>query len=630
MTWFNNYTDGEISPTHVSQWLDYCVGSGTTNTTGSVDTGGANILNCPKPMQYVSLNMGEPNLSGHDGDSPWTTSYTNASGQTCPAAFSSYPGTNNFWAQDSGSTTDAPNWTSTSNATNWFVYEGSIGVNADRITAANSSSFSGYDLPLNLNSTSLQTAVKAAFDGCQDSYGDVLNGYYGWFEDNAFVGLQAANAQTWGQGNYNTYVNWGSINEPAPTPTPGRYASTNCNNGTNAYGFLNGSKCTQTAQIDANPATGGNTTYGQDTGTGTSAISTITKGWQTLLPGITHRDGTPFHFVYNDLVNGYAACQMSNAISNVDGGTIEHGTTKSSGSGTLQPDIYNWDTIDAAAASYACGGAKMFMLDDIDTDTLSSPATTGNSAFGTASNQQQFRAHFYLLWMLSNDTYPQEFVSWINTSCEGTIGTLNVNVCSTIFAADFAAPSGRITLYPAKPLSSDGYYCGENYTSYNWTGKACSTGGARDPNIQAYCPSASPSCVFYAEFNHFWVWNTTACPTYDRTQWGASCLTDIGPAAVLINYSGSTVTLSSANLSSWLGSTLYNGLSHVLALCTPNSSYWGTSGSPLYANEGNTTQVCSSGSGDMYLGSTMSTSENLSSVLGTTLGDLEGVVLTTH
>jgi hypothetical protein len=182
-----------------------------------------------------------------------------------------------------------------------------------------------------------------------------------------------------------------------------------------------------------------------------------------------------------------------------------------------------------------------------------------------------------------------------------------------------------VQAFPADALSATNGPCAENEQRYNGTGSPCAKGGVRDPVWQANCPGVAPNCVFFAEFNHYWASNT-----YDRSQWNATA-TDHGHMAVLFNASGHTVTLSAANLQAWLGTSFYNTLNKIMFTCTPNASAFGTSGIALYQHVGPTdgTAVCSGGTGDVLTpGATMDFSTPLSSILGTTLPDLDGVVIT--
>lgn len=599
MTWFNQLfgSNDHISVAHQSSWLDYCNGGGTSTAQTGGDSGGAVITGCPHAYDYTSINIGEPNTSGNDNDLPWTGNFTNATGQTCPSAASS----GNYWKATG---TDSANWTSTLNSTNWFMYSSSIGSASTRIVSMPGGS--NYRLFTNLNSTNMATAVSDMFDKC--AYRGVdLNKYEGWWNDNAYIGLTAAGWVPWGPIGYNGAINWGSN---GGTLSGGGYASTNCN-GSNGLQF-NGSTCSQASQI-AGTYTSGNATYPADSG-GQGAIVT---GWQTLVPLLKHQDGTNFKFMYNDLINGYAACQMSNQIANVTGGTLEFATTKGAGDGRYQGPNELLNIIDVAATDNSCGGAKFLMLDDFDHTTI-----TGNVAndatIGTQDYERQKMIHFAMLWLMWNDTHPQMMTSW-------TLGCGSCTSFTDVWAANFVAPSGRITAYPAEALGAGGAFCGENFSSDAGTNVLCSQGGARDAAIQATC-STSPNCVFRAEFNHFWVWNTTACPSYNRANW-ATCTHDIGPAAILVNLSGSTQTLSAANLAAWLPNTDAS-LTRIITLCTPNASYFGTSGNELYANQNSTVQVCAANTAsDLFNGSALG-STDLAGEIGTTLANDETLILT--
>ena len=597
MTWFNQLfgSNDHISATHQSQWLDYCNGGGTSTSQVGGDSGGASITGCPHAYDYTSFNIGEPSTSGSDNDLPWTGNFTNATGQTCPSAATS----GNYWAS---SGTDSPNWTSTSNSTNWFMYASTIGSASDRVVSYSST----YRLFTNLNSTNMSSAVSDMLQKC--AYRGIdLNTYEGWWNDNAYIGLTAANWLPWGPFAYNTAINWGSN---GGTLSGGGYASTNCNGSSGA--MFNGSICKQSSQISGSSSSG-NATYGADSG----GVGAVTTAWQSFVPALKHRDGTSFKFMYNDLINGMAACQMNNQVANVTGGTLEFATTKGAADGRYQGPNEMLNIIDIAATDYACGGAKFLMLDDFDHTTISGKVTN-DATIGTQDFESQKRIHWGMEWLLWSDTHPQMMVSW-------TLGCGSCTSFTDVWAANFVAPSGRITAYPAEAFGAGSTYCGENFSNDAGTNSLCSTGGARDAAMQATCPGGSPNCVFRTEFNHWWVWNATSCPTYNRANW-STCAHDIGPAAVLVNLSGQTVTLSTTNLQAWLPNT-YSSLLRVLTLCTPNSSYFGTSGSDIYANQNTTTSVCSSGASDLFNGSSLG-STDLASEIGTTLSNDEVVVLT--
>lgn len=631
-TYWGNPGDAmaNISPGNVTKWADYCQGNPkiTAALTGG-DSGGAYIFSCPHPYEYTSVNMFQPATSGNVATFPFNGNFT---GTNCPAPYKAA----NF-ALTTG--TDAPDWTSSDNTKNWFVYEGTIGSDADRVGAYYSNA--RYAIFTNLFSTELAQSLQDAFNNCS-YYSQPLSQYEGWWNDNGYMGLTSASwVIWWGEGTYNQKINWGSVNG-----TP--YVSFTCGGGPengNTSFWNGGTYCGTSSQINSTPLTAGNSTYGPDVGTGTNMISTPIQGWQTLMSRVKKPNGQLYDWQFNDLVNGYAACDVLNAEPNVTGGIKEGATNRGWGDGRLQADLTVAGVIDDASNVYACGGHGAFFVHDYinegdakyyNSGVLTTVANGG--VVGTPQQQMDVRAHIYIIWLLWNDKYPQMMGSFTHAcSQSGSCGT-SYPSWTDVWSFDFAVPSGRITPYPANALSSNGQYCNTEPDYHNMgTNQPCAQGGAHDTHI---CVTGTvPNCVFIASYSHFYVWNYTVCGTPDQTKWNGNsgCVEDIGPFTVLYNLTGATQTLSSANLSSWIGSTQYNSLHYMLwPGCIPTSAAYGTSaGSTVYPGDGggqpatsapSTSIVCTK-AGDVYNGGRMGFVP-LSSILGTTLPDGESIGFT--
>lgn len=611
-----------ISPANLAKWGDDCQGYSATTAQPGGDSGGANILQCDHPYFYTNLGFMEPHTSGGTNVLPWTGNLT---GTSCPSAYKSTD-----FAATTG--TDAPDWSSNS-SNNWGMYEGTIGSDADRIGGFYSGTL--YAIFINLNSSSLRTSVNDAIHGCSyENY--ALDGYEGIFNDNGFIGLASANwVPWWGEGAYNQKINWGSVNG-----TP--YVSFTCNGGLASAptAFFNGGTyCSTSSQIDSKTIAQGNTTYPADTGTGTNLKSSYTAAFEGFAASLTHADGSAVDVQLNDAVNGYMVCQMLNYDPNVTAAIRESATSRGWGDGRLQNDSTIQSSIDVASEDYACGGGT-FIIHDYFTggdnveylngSTLTT--VTGAGKYGTPQSLLDERAHVYLMWLLWNDTHPEMIGSFTHAcSASGSCGA-SFPSWTDVWPWDFAVPSGRTTPYPTEALSSNGQYCSTaNALSYEGTGQPCATGGAHDTSICA--AGTAPNCLFIANYAHFWVWDYSACPIPDQTQWNA-CAKDIGPFTVLYNLSGVTQTLSSSNLSSWIAQ--YGSLTRMLwPGCVPSSSaYNTTAGSPVYVGDDpsgtvapSTINVCASGAGDVYNNGRMG-SVPLSSILGTTLADGEAIGFT--
>lgn len=620
-----------ISPANLAKWGYYCQGGGATTAQTGGDSGGANILECAHPYTYTALNMFQPNPNGNVSTVPWLA----LTGSNCPSDFK----VSAFATQHFTSTTpDAPDWTSTDATKNWFVYEGTIGSDASRVQGYYGSTH--YTFFINLNSTELVASTNNATQKCSyDGY--PLDGYEGDWNDNGFFGLTQYGLLLWNgnDGGYSSHVNWGTVNG-----TP--YSSSSCNGGPNAgTAYFNGTVCTTGTQINSTANTAGNTTYGPDTGTGTSKTSTTIKGWQYFTQQIKHANGSLIKWQFNYLINGYAACQINN-LGNVTGGIHESATSRGWGDGRLQATVTIEGIIDTASDVYACQPGGTFMIHDYMDNTDAKwnnggtlTTVTGAGAIGTAVQQMDTRAHIFLEWLLWNDKYPTMMGSMVHQcDASGSCGS-TYKSWTDVYSYYFASPANRTTAYPTEALSASNTYC-STQPDYNYlgTGIVCATGGSHDTHICA--TGTAPNCLFIANFSDFDVWNYTVCGAPDLTKWNSSsgCVKDIGPFTVLYNLTGGAVTLSAANLSSWIGSTQYNNLNYVLwPGCVPNSSaYTTTSGQPLYQGTSNgaagntapsTTNMCASGAGDVYNSGRMGFI-SLPTILGTTLVNGESIGFT--
>lgn len=580
ITWFGQF--GSMQTQTQAQLQPICdYGVGQFLTTAS--TPAHAVTSCAHAGMYFSMNMGEPNTSGHDVDMPWHTGET---GTSCPSAFTTG---SNYWA-NTGS--GSPDFTNTTAGHNWGVFlAGDTGNQNDQFAGASNLSSGNYHIFMNVASSELDSTVTSFFENCTTSQGDPLSDFDFVFEDNTLVGSQAQGWDDWGTQGYDAYVNIGAQSGGPP------YASLV---GISAPGtFFSGAASlnSMSSQFGTNNASTSDA-YSSDLAVGTA--------WQTAEANVFRAPGTCVHWLFNDLLNSYQAKYLQTQSCTV-GGVNEHANIKSDEE-TIQPDLVLWENLDIGTMDYWEGDGNLYTyLDD--------GADTGAWAPGTANFQHNLRVHYLMTWLLSNDKYPKMMGSWVNF-CGSITG------CTNIFPGDFAAPSGRIEAFPSEALGSGGVPCGENEQNYNGTGNPCTTGGVRDPVWEAGC-STAPSCLFVVEFSHFWVDST-----YNRSTWAQNAV-DHGDMAVIVNLSGATQTLSTANLQSWLGTSFEANLNNVLTFCTPNSSYFGTSGTPVYAHVASTdsTQVCSNTDGDVLAGGTLSTATSLSSIIGTTLPDGDGIVL---
>lgn len=747
--------NGHISPPNVSAWLYACQGAGSSTAIAGGDSGGAHITQCPKSYFYVSLNMLQAHTNGALSTQPWTGNLANgssaiggAAGETCPSDFTAA----DFAALVYNASTHpyAPNFTSTSNTVNWGVYDGPIGNPADQIGAWSGAGTGQYwRIYTNWNSTGvggMLPSLNAVLQNCAYQ-GIAYNAFTGVFEDNLYAGLQSAGWTLWGPFAYNLGANWGGAQSSIPaSPSNGCGNTTPCyadpsqnggpGNGTTffnnaTYGY------TRTTLINSDPYSAGSTTYPADSG-GTSSVIT---GMKNLIPGLVHKDGvTKFEFTYNDLVNGYAACQVSNGITNVTLGEKENPDDRGWGDGRPQSLAEYQSTIDTASDLYACGGTMYSLLDDVSSTNYDYNGTTitNGSTLGTPAYEMQLRQHFGMLWLNWNDKYPGMMVSFLQicNGCEPTTQTW-----TDILGANFFSPWGRVTPYPAQALGASQNYCGvgvNEFDNFNGTNCANTHGGSLDTNI-AVSPSTggacttAPSCVFRAVFSHATVENqdkptvtlsavtgtspgstvyvtatclsasngfegfyaatqslaltsaqqaqvivasgtpncsfynvyastasagpyhlqnlspiaaggsylvpgtlstATATPpcgaNFSRAVWNTTCTHDVGPFVVLANLSGSTMTLSAANLQAALGTSTYTQLNYLLIPgCKPLAGLTSsTAGTALYPSDGisgspSTTVQCAAKTyEDVYNGNAMGATA-IGPTIGTTLLNFE-------
>jgi hypothetical protein len=593
MSWFGSYGNNvRISATQADSLLDQCTGQDSSMV------GSARLFaNCNESFQYAIFPDADASyVDGHSVSLPWHVGLTQAAGKaTCPSAAL-------------GSTalfkSSTPDFTSTG-GNNWGVYLYSIGSAGSQVMASeNFSSPNTYVFFTNLNSPTLQAYVKSVLDGCV-YLGNVLDDYTGWFADNTLVGLQSNGLTPYG--NFGL-TDWKNIGTSASSPS-GNYAMANC--GASIPALFTGVFCATGTQLSSSATS--TATY--------PGNSDIVTAFENFYAGLTHSDNvTPFKIVYNGLVSGYQS-KTINATSNIEEGVNEHATTQNgSNSGVPQPDKQQWENLDTCSSNAAWSPSVMMAnLDD-------APSTgTSVTPLGSAAAQRDLRLHYGLQWACRPDSYPQMMVSWMNFC--GDQGT--AYNCVDIWPGDFSAPNTRINAYQSAASDASGNPCGENIQNYYGTGTPCTQGGVRDAHIQASCGTVTSSnvpCLFVFEWQHFWVWNFSGggCTSYNRTLW-ASCAKDLGPMVALANFSGSTYALSSANLQSWIGPTVYAQLNHVLAFCSP-STYFNASGS-IYPT--GTTSVCSGTTGsDAANGGLLDYSTSITSILNTTLPDTDWVFFT--
>lgn len=596
-------TNGDNKTTtlaEMNQYLDWCEGlSNAQYNSSSAFT----IDQCPGGgFTYFSLTMMEPHTSGGLAPQPWGGAFANGSAGggagTCPSPWNA----SNPFAATTG--TYLPDLSSTGSG-NWLNYAhgASIGANGSAITGYAGSDYRFFP---NLNSASMQTAINQIVQNC--AYGlsgtkiiafDLLKGD---MSDNTHGGPQSQHAGLYDghtSAQYGQGLNWAGGVSVAPTPagcTSPCYASST-GIGTPATYFAGGNPHTQGAYINSNcGSAAGDLTCDTATYPGDNDY---TAAESSALAAIKHRDGSQFYSVPNGMYNGYDACTIG-ASAGVLASEKEFATQGPSENGVPQADNVMRQLVNVASQNYACTGKPIVTLDYLNSSQYNSQGA-GTSAPGAAAYEMQMRLHFGMLWALTPDAYPQMMASMI----QGCLESCAYSEWTDTYGADLANVSGQVETYFAKAIATGGGQCGENYYFYNFTGSPCASGGIYDTNdtvstTGGACTAGSNACVVRRIYAHAYFWNAAACPTRDRRNW-LSCNHDVGPLAVLINLTGSTITLSTNFLSAALGS-YWAQMHYVIEPgCQPLAGMYGnTAGSPLYPADGlegtaSTTIQCTAG-----------------------------------
>lgn len=617
------------SATDVNNFGDWCIGGGST------DAAGVAITSCGSSFMYSQVYAGEMTTSGSDSSWPWHQQNPD-SGKAYGSATSNCPNNMqyaNFFAHaDAWETQNGPNWT-TSDSTNWgnFTPGGTIGNVANMGAGWTGSVYRFY---LNLNSSTLQDFIQAEINNCQYANGGAgvnADAMTGSFNDNFLLGLQSQNGSIWD--NLPSGKNFGTgSSSPFADPT---FGSSGGNFSPSA--FFNGSAHTRTTLITST-----------DTPTATYTTDTAYRTAEgSYTQHFFHADGTtPWYMLSNTCCNNDTTLitqthELGQIMEEYLDGCFCAGGSQANSStpgmiyiqahNALNGQLSAFVDIDQLAAGYN-DGLVPGTNPNIHIGNLDDLYGTGTLAEGGASHQQALRWHFYVPWLMSNDTFPNLWVSWLNACA--TSGCVNV------YGGDFVMFSGRYQAMPADANSSGVSPCGElSSVNYNHTGHTCNAKGARDPAIGCASATSGLWCVEYA---HMWVEFTdgVTCTQFSQNNWTATCVHDIGPALVLVNNSTTNVTVSAANLQSW-APHVYNSISsgHVVAMCSPNSSYFNwTSGTThyvyLYASGTTSVNVCNSSTGNDFntggaptSGDAVDHSTALSTVLNDTLTVGQGLVI---
>ena len=564
------------TPTQVTDYLNsFCEGQETTPQ-------GASIFNCGAGQtQYWSLNMGQPNLSGHDTSMPFVAGET---GTGCPE-----PSGSNFWAST------VPGFSDPNVSTNWgvwpngttpgtFVVGGSDMAGAVYPAGSSSTTFNTYLPFLNMASSTMLSYGNSVFQHCGD--------HDSWSfarEDNATFGNQSLAFTPWGDHNppaYQQLKNFGgSVGGPP-------YVSFACNGG--GHLAFNGTRCTRSTLISASDTT--NLTYPND--------AALKAAYCTAFNSFFHKNGKPLNFMINNAfstdssVMSCAHVFATQAEKYIVTGCTSTSTIYGTGNNIGNPclaglfghttsfsadnvaTIINW-----CAATVADNPGKQNMVEDFAGTTQ-----------GSALSQWNYRAHYGAIWSCENDAFPNMMIS------KSYFGN-NVSGDIEVYSADFVEPFGRITAYPRKPTSSGGAApCAANgFASEMGTGNLCSVNGINDPNI---CKNAAGtgngsgnSCVVVTEFSHTYfqatpnLVNWPSSPVYG----GTNTVTDLGKSCLIDNNTASGIQVTSTTIAAWCPNTS-TSLTKVAAWCTP-SGYFNTSGSGTIYN------MPSSGTGSVCSGS---------------------------
>lgn len=550
---------------------------------GETTPNGSSIFNCGAgQMQYWSLNMGQPNLSGHDTSMPWAAGET---GTGCTE-----PSGSNFWAST------VPNYTDPNVSTNWFVWPngttvGTISSTSDIGAAVYPAGATGTSFTLvlpfiNLGSSTMLSYALNTFQNCGDH-----NSYKYAREDNATFGNESLEFTSFGAHippAYNQLKNFGSESGGPP------YASTNCNGGGNLA--FNGTRCTRTTQLTS-----------VDTSTQTFPTDASYKAaYCTAFNTFHHKDNSPLKFMINNAfstdtyVLGCTNTFATQAEKYIVGGCSSGDVISGTGNNIINPCLaglfghktsFSADNvatvINFCSATVADDPGKQNMVEDYAPVPL-----------GSALSQWNFRAHWGALWACEYDQYPNMMISfaYFGNNVSGDMAT---------YSPDYIEPFSRITPFPrrAQAAGSVNECSANSFANDMGTGNLCTVNGIRDPNIcltaTGSAGGSSNSCVVVTEFNH--IYNQA---TPDLTKWpgspvytGTSTLSDLGKGCEIYNNTASGVQITSTVLAAMCPNT-NTVLTKVLAFCTP-SGYFNTSGSGLIYNMPSSGQgaVCSGTSG---------------------------------
>jgi hypothetical protein len=591
MAWFGEpgvNSNMTATQAQINQYDDLCAGP-TTNSNSIWPTG------CPGPgkwgylsgwVDYMEAGMGQPRTSGHDVDFPYNGSYVNAAGKTCNAAAKIVSG--NFWAQQTsvtigGTTYKWPDYTDAT-ADNWFTYvNGGTAGNANFMASGWTGSV--YYFYINLGSPSALAYANDVIANCKQNTTATTQPFdaiASVFQDNTYIGFQSGGWDKWDRYVAGKNFGTGGTGTAFGDPTFGE-SGTSFVPGT----FFNGTAHTRTSRITANDTP---ITYPSDTSYRTFQTS--------YLAGLKHADGSAMNVTYNGMLN---TDQTLNKNANTRFGVAEellvgcfgacpspqplpyNGPTQAVSKSALGADLGPRSVINNASALY-----RQVLLPGINTSASymqlndqTNKNVDGTTMLGTGIHQMNQLWGYAPIFGMYTDLFP-DMMSAFSDMCGFGSSSLSPN-CMDVWPFDFIMPSGRITPMPADPSGAGGVQpCGE-YSGYHYEGTntQCTTGGSYDPNILA---GGTPGLYRFA-FSHLWafvVTGTAPCTTYDRRQF-AACAQDIGPFGLIINGSGSAITITSADILAWFP-TIGTSLGHVLVPCTPLITYWGTgSGSPVYA-----------------------------------------------